>query len=102
MPLRAPVAFSECVSEADRLNLRLFCYDHRDRVRRLPGGGIRHRGITRVFREALGQERYGVHGTIDPDSIGRNASHGCIRMFNEDVEFLYDLLVVKHSTVTVK
>ncbi|HNQ24200.1 MAG TPA: L,D-transpeptidase family protein [Phycisphaerae bacterium] len=64
--------------------------------------GERWIGLEGVSGEALGQERYGVHGTIDPDSIGRNASHGCIRMFNEDVEFLYDLLVVKHSTVTVK
>lgn len=32
----------------------------------------------------------GVHGTDARDSIGTNASHGCIRMLIEDVEQLYD------------
>lgn len=33
--------------------------------------------------------RYGIHGTNRPSSIGSFASHGCIRMFNKDVEDLY-------------
>lgn len=32
---------------------------------------------------------YGIHGTNKPNSIGYNASHGCIRMYNKDVEELY-------------
>lgn len=32
---------------------------------------------------------YGMHGTDNPGSIGTAASHGCIRMFNHDVEQLY-------------
>lgn len=32
---------------------------------------------------------YGIHGTNKPWSIGRYASHGCIRMFNKDVETLF-------------
>lgn len=32
---------------------------------------------------------YGIHGTNKPGSIGSYASHGCIRMFNRDVEKLY-------------
>ncbi len=32
---------------------------------------------------------YGIHGTNKPGSIGRAASHGCIRMFNKDVKILY-------------
>lgn len=32
---------------------------------------------------------YGIHGTNKPWSIGTRASHGCIRMFNRDVEELY-------------
>lgn len=38
---------------------------------------------------------YGIHGTNKPGSIGRAASHGCIRMFNRDVEELYDIVPVK-------
>ncbi len=34
---------------------------------------------------------YGIHGTNDPSSIGTAASNGCIRMFNEDVEALFDI-----------
>jgi lipoprotein-anchoring transpeptidase ErfK/SrfK len=37
---------------------------------------------------------YGIHGTNVPSSIGRNASHGCIRMRNRDVEELYELVAV--------
>ncbi|HWI62949.1 MAG TPA: L,D-transpeptidase family protein [Symbiobacteriaceae bacterium] len=33
---------------------------------------------------------YGIHGNIDPNSIGGTVSAGCIRMFNADVEWLYD------------
>jgi hypothetical protein len=36
--------------------------------------------------------KYGIHGTDKPYSIGGNLSHGCIRMFNKDVEDLYPLI----------
>jgi len=39
---------------------------------------------------------YGIHGTTRPGSIGRAASHGCIRMYNDDVRELYD--IVPHGT----
>lgn len=32
--------------------------------------------------------KYGIHGTTHPESIGRAASHGCIRMKNKDVDEL--------------
>ena len=35
---------------------------------------------------------FGIHGTIDPRSIGRAESRGCIRLLNSDVEIVYDLL----------
>jgi len=35
---------------------------------------------------------YGIHGTTDPDSIGRNVTEGCIRMKNSDVEELYAIV----------
>jgi LysM repeat protein len=39
-------------------------------------------------------DSYGIHGTIDPASIGKNESRGCIRMLNSDVEEVYDFLVI--------
>jgi len=37
---------------------------------------------------------YGIHGTNRPSSIGRSASHGCIRMFNRHVNELYQIVEV--------
>lgn len=37
---------------------------------------------------------YGIHGTNDPNSIGKPASAGCIRMYNEDVEELTELVSI--------
>ena len=42
----------------------------------------------------LSQKGYGIHGTNNPRSIGRRASHGCIRMRNRDVEDLFRLVSV--------
>ncbi len=58
-------------------------------------------GLVGVSGEAVGQQRYGIHGTNEPHSIGRSVSLGCVRLYNEDVEFLYKCLIEKHSTVTV-
>ncbi|MGC8943304.1 MAG: L,D-transpeptidase [Caldisericia bacterium] len=33
---------------------------------------------------------YGIHGTNDPLSIGKDVSQGCVRLQNEDVEILYE------------
>jgi lipoprotein-anchoring transpeptidase ErfK/SrfK len=38
-----------------------------------------------VLWMGLSRPHYGIHGTNNPASIGRNVSHGCIRMFNLDV-----------------
>jgi len=42
----------------------------------------------------LSVKGYGIHGTNVPSSIGHNASHGCIRMRNRDVEQLFDMVAV--------
>ena len=36
------------------------------------------------------EEGIGFHGTADDDSIGKRASHGCIRMHVWDIEDFYD------------
>lgn len=40
---------------------------------------------------------FGIHGTMDPKSIGAMHSKGCIRMLNSDVEEVYDLLTLGSS-----
>jgi len=46
-------------------------------------------------------DSYGIHGTIDPDSIGKAASRGCIRLRDKDIVEVYDFLV-KGSEVVIR
>ncbi|GGP16087.1 L,D-transpeptidase family protein [Oceanobacillus neutriphilus] len=43
---------------------------------------------------SLSKEHYGIHGTNDPSSIGKAVSHGCIRMYNQDVEELAGIIPI--------
>ena len=47
---------------------------------------------TRALR--LGLPGYLIHGTNRPAGVGMRVSHGCVRMFPEDIEFLFDRLRV--------
>jgi lipoprotein-anchoring transpeptidase ErfK/SrfK len=58
-------------------------------------------GLEGVSGDAVGRVGYGIHGTIEPDSIGKAVSMGCVRMRNEDVALLYALLLPGESTVTI-
>lgn len=40
----------------------------------------------------LDRKGYGIHGTNAPASVGKAASHGCIRMRNADAEEFFDLV----------
>jgi len=40
----------------------------------------------------LDRKGYGIHGTNAPTSVGKAASHGCIRMRNADVEEFFELV----------
>ena len=46
-------------------------------------------------------EGYGIHGTTDLGSIGKQASMGCVRMLPQDVEVVYELLTEPNSIVTI-
>jgi len=58
-------------------------------------------GLEGVEGDAVGREGFGIHGTIEPDSIGKEASLGCVRMRNEDVAVVYQMLVTGKSTVII-
>lgn len=49
----------------------------------------------------LSHPHYGIHGTNVPSSIGKAASHGCIRMAKRDLEELFTLIHVG-DTVTIR
>ena len=42
----------------------------------------------------LDRKGYGIHGTNAPSSIGKSASHGCIRMAKRDLEELFAMVKV--------
>lgn len=44
---------------------------------------------------------YGIHGTIDQSSIGRQMSMGCIRLYDDDIRMLFGMLVPDKSTVLI-
>lgn len=45
---------------------------------------------------------YGIHGTIEPESIGTEKSMGCVRLVDRDIEFVYELLFEGASTVEIR
>jgi L,D-transpeptidase ErfK/SrfK len=47
---------------------------------------------TRVL--GLGLPGYLIHGTNKPAGVGMRVSHGCVRLFPEDIEYLYEELPV--------
>ena len=49
----------------------------------------------------LSDTLYAIHGTNDPSSVGKDESHGCIRMNRKDLEELYDLVPLG-TKVTIK
>jgi hypothetical protein len=58
----------------------------------IPPAGTKHRSIQGElghFRLALG-DGYQLHGTPYANSIGAAVTHGCIRLRDEDIEWLYD------------
>lgn len=47
-----------------------------------------------AYRMRLSKGLYSIHGTDSPWSIGRLTTHGCIRMYPEDIGALYDVVRV--------
>jgi len=64
--------------------------------------GERWIGLAGVDGDALGKTGFGIHGTIDPASIGGDKSMGCIRMSAADVNIVFDLFVLNYSRVEIR
>lgn len=69
-----------------------------------PANPIGHRwiGLVSVTPGDELFDTYGIHGTIDPASIGQSLSMGCIRLLPNDVELVYEVLTEAGSTVEVR
>jgi len=46
--------------------------------------------------------KYAIHGTNNPGSIGGFVSHGCIRMYNQDITDLYDRVGVGTPVIVTR
>lgn len=61
----------------------------------IPGGDPRNPLGPRWLGLQVGGDNgrmYGIHGTNQPSSIGKDASSGCVRMYSSDVKKLYDIV----------
>ena len=57
----------------------------------LPGGLDNPLGARALYLYKNGKDTYyRIHGTMDPSSIGRATSAGCIRLFNQDIIDLFN------------
>lgn len=53
----------------------------------------KYAGVLGTNRLNMG-DGYALHGTDQPNSIGTSVSHGCVRLRNEDIETLYQMVPV--------
>jgi lipoprotein-anchoring transpeptidase ErfK/SrfK len=68
----------------------------------VPGGARNPMGARALYLYAGGQDTlYRIHGTNQPEYIGRAISSGCIRMTNEDVIDLYGRVKMGATVVVV-
>lgn len=74
----------------------------REWVNGQPGGPDNPLGARALYLYAGGQDTlYRIHGTNEPQSIGKAMSSGCIRMLNQDIAELYEQVIVG-TPVTVR
>ena len=58
-------------------------------------------GLIGASDNIRGLETYGIHGTIEPDSIGLEKSMGCVRMLDDDIRIVYEVLMEQVSRVEI-
>ncbi len=64
--------------------------------------GERWIGLVGVEQANSGIKGYGIHGTVDPASIGQQASMGCVRMLPPGLDITYELLTEPNSTILIR
>ena len=67
-----------------------------DLPRHMAGGIDNPLGARAMY---LGSSLYRIHGSNEPDSIGRATSSGCIRLTNEDVIGLYNRVKIGATVI---
>ena len=70
-----------------------------DLPRHMKGGEENPLGARAMY---LGSSLYRIHGTNEPETIGKNVSSGCIRMLNDDVVDLYGRVKVGATVIVMR
>jgi len=63
--------------------------------------GSRWMGLGGVDDGGVEIEGYGIHGTTKPNELGRQITLGCVRMKNEEVEIVYDIVPVGTEVIII-
>jgi lipoprotein-anchoring transpeptidase ErfK/SrfK len=58
-------------------------------------------GLDGIDAHNLQEQGFGIHGTIEPDSIGQDRSMGCVRLADDDIALVYEMLTEGNSIVLV-
>jgi lipoprotein-anchoring transpeptidase ErfK/SrfK len=54
------------------------------------------------FQDTPELHSYGIHGTSDPETVGKDVSNGCVRMRNADVEEIFGMLMAGDTVEIAK
>jgi len=63
--------------------------------------GSRWMGLKGVDDGGVEIDGYGIHGTTKPNELGKQITLGCVRMKNEDVEVLFDIISVGAEVIVI-
>lgn len=63
--------------------------------------GSRWMGLGGVDDGGVKIEGYGIHGTTKPNDLGKQITLGCVRMKNEDIEVLFDIVPVGTEVIII-
>ena len=63
--------------------------------------GSRWMGLGGVDGGGAEIEGYGIHGTTEPNDLGKQITLGCVRMKNQDVEVLFDIVPVGTEVIVI-
>ena len=72
----------------------------RDDPRRVIAGGAPDNPLGKYRLKLDSAAPYGIHGTDIPWGVGMQVSHGCVRLYPEDIERLYPLVPDRHASAS--
>ncbi|WP_394217789.1 L,D-transpeptidase [Halobacillus trueperi] len=103
---KAPAAIGKTkdLTPEGQFNVKVKAKDPYYRKKDIPGGDPKNPlGSRWIGFDARGTDGriYGIHGTNQPDSIGKSVSAGCIRMNNKDVEALFEMVPTEADVLIV-